>query len=40
MGKLNQGSDATASLHPPVPPLDDRLLVKWLEDQSEAFQAK
>jgi hypothetical protein len=37
MGELGQDSDATASLQPP---LDDRLLVKWLESQSEELQSK
>ena len=37
MGEIGLDSKATASLQPP---LDDRLLLKWLEDQSEEFQSK
>jgi hypothetical protein len=37
MGETGLESNAPASL---LPPLDDRLLLKWLEDQSEKFQSK
>lgn len=37
MGEIGQDSDANASLQPT---LDDRLLVKWLEIQSEEIQLK
>ena len=37
MGEIGLESTEPASLQPP---LDDRLLLKWLEDQSENFQSK
>jgi hypothetical protein len=37
MGEIAHCPSATASLQPP---LDDRLLLKWLENQSEEAQSK
>jgi hypothetical protein len=37
MGETGLESNTPASVQPP---LDDRLLMKWLEDQSEEFQPK
>jgi hypothetical protein len=37
MGQIGDGLDAAAYLQPPF---DNRLLVKWLENQSEEIQSK